>query len=330
MECPRCPGPVDENAQRCPHCEESLTLPSGRAGSAPLRSAPARSGVSAGESWERRPEAGTVVADRYRIVRLLGRGAMGAVYHAEDLKLEVPVALKFLTAAHGEDRERLELFLNEVRLARQISHPNVCRVYDVGEVAGRHYLSMEYIAGEDLASLLKRIGRLPKDKALAIGLDLCRGLEAAHERGILHRDLKPANLMIDADGRARIADFGLASFSRTEVDESGMLIGTPKYMAPEQLRGQTSVASDLYSLGLVLYELFTGKRAFDVPQLFCAGAPDPPPALELEDLDPGVERAILSCLEAEPRDRPPSARSIAEALERGAAPPWPRRGGRWD
>ena len=129
---------------------------------------------------------------------------MGSVYQADDLKLYVPVALKFLSPAHAGDERRLQLLLNEVRLAREITHPNVCRLFDVGEIDGQHFLSMEYVEGEDLASLLRRIGRLPKDKAIMIGLEICNGMEAAHQRGILHRDLKPANLMVDANGHAKI------------------------------------------------------------------------------------------------------------------------------
>src|SRR5262249_32416734 len=136
---------------------------------------------------------GTVLAGRYRILGLLGRGGMGEVYRADDLKLGQAVALKFLPANVEKDGDRLQRFLNEVKIARQISHPNVCRVYDVGEVDGHHFLSMEYVDGEDLSSLLRRIGRLPQDKAVQIARELCLGLAAAHEQGILHRDLKPAN-----------------------------------------------------------------------------------------------------------------------------------------
>ena len=153
---------------------------------------------------------GVVLAERYRIIGLLGGGGLGVVYRADDLKLGQPVALKFLPPKFAAEKERLERFYAEVRIARQVSHPNVCRVYDVGEIEGLHYLSMEYVDGEDLASLLKRIGRLPSDKALEIARELCAGLGAAHDRGVLHRDLKPSNVMVDGRGRARITDFGLS------------------------------------------------------------------------------------------------------------------------
>lgn len=153
---------------------------------------------------------GTVLAERYRIVGLLGRGGMGEVYRADDLKLGQQVALKFLPFDLAHDAARLARFHTEVRLSRQIAHPNVCRVYDVGEVDGTTFLSMEYVDGEDLSSLLRRIGRLPEDKASEFGRQLCAGVAAAHARGVLHRDLKPANVMIDGRGSVRIMDFGLA------------------------------------------------------------------------------------------------------------------------
>ena len=187
---------------------------------------------------------------------------MGEVYRADDLILEQPVALKFLPEAVDKDEDALERFRNEIRVARRVSHPNVCRVYDVGEVDGLTFLSMEYVDGEDLASLLRRIGRLVGDKAVEIARQLCAGLAAAHREGVLHRDLKPANIMLDGRGRVVVTDFGLASLAE-RVEGFEARNGTPAYMAPEQLAGQEVTAlSDIYSLGLVLYEIFTGKRAF--------------------------------------------------------------------
>ncbi len=210
---------------------------------------------------------GMVLADRYRIIGLLGRGGMGEVYRADDLKLGQPVALKFLPKALADDPVRREHFYAEVRIARQVSHPNLCRVYDIGELDGRHFLTMEFIDGEDLASLLKRIGRLPGDKAIDVARQLCAGLAAAHDKGVLHRDLKPANVMIDGRGRVRITDFGLAMAVGEEVP-SGDASGTPAYMAPEQFAGKgASVRSDIYALGLVLYEIYTGRRAYEASTL---------------------------------------------------------------
>ncbi len=265
---------------------------------------------------------GTVLSDRYRVIGLLGRGGMGEVYRADDLKLGQPVALKFLPESFANDAVARERFYSEVRLARQVSHPNVCRVYDVVDVEGRHCLSMEYVDGEDLASLLKRIGRLPQDKAMEIARQLCAGLAAAHDRGVLHRDLKPSNVMIDGRGRVRITDFGLAVASGARI-EQGETSGTPAYMAPEQLEGRgSSVQSDLYALGLVLYEISTGRKAFDgatFEELRRKHTQEPPkvPSKFMAGFDPAVERVILKCLEKDPRLRPSSALQVASALPGG-------------
>ena len=262
---------------------------------------------------------GTVLAGRYRIVGLLGRGGMGEVYRADDLKLEQPVALKFLPYGLDDDGARLARFYREVRVARQVSHPAVCRVYDVGEAEGHFFLSMELVDGENLASLLRRIGRLPPDKALDIARQLCAGLAAAHEKGVLHRDLKPANVMLDGQGNVRITDFGLAGLAETLRDED-IRSGTPRYMSPEQLQGrEVTVRSDIYALGLVLYELYTGRRAFEgksLKELARKHRDEPPiePSALVAGLDPAVERAILACLEKEPRRRPASALVVSAML----------------
>ncbi|MEZ4652835.1 MAG: serine/threonine-protein kinase [Candidatus Eisenbacteria bacterium] len=264
---------------------------------------------------------GTVLADRFRIVGRLGRGGMGDVYRADDLKLGQSVALKFLPAEMSRDPDRMRRFLAEVRIARQISHANVCRVYDVLEEDGHHFLSMEYIDGEDLASLLRRIGKLPQDKAIELTRQICAGLSAAHDRGVLHRDLKPANVMIDGRGIARIADFGLAG-AEDEIRGAEVRAGTPGYMAPEQLRGdEVTVRSDLYALGLVLYEMFTGKRGLQgrsLDALLREQTSLPSRTSEdLVDLDPAVERVIRRCLQLDPARRPASALAVAAALPGG-------------
>jgi serine/threonine-protein kinase len=247
---------------------------------------------------------------------------MGEVYRADDLKLGQPVALKFLPRAVERDSNRLDRFLNEVKTALRVTHPNVCRVYDIGEVEGQHYLSMEYVDGENLASLLRRIGRLPEDKAVQIARQLCAGLQAAHEQGILHRDLKPANVMIDGRGRAKITDFGLANLAEI-IEGDEVRAGTPTYMAPEQLAGrEVTVWSDIYSLGLLLYELFTGKKPFEAqtPQEMArlqeTSAPTSPSS-HISGLDPAVERVILRCLERDARQRPADALAVAAALPGG-------------
>jgi eukaryotic-like serine/threonine-protein kinase len=249
----------------------------------------------------------------------IGRGGMGEVYRADDLKLEQPVALKFLPPGLESDRERLERFYGEVRIARQVSHPAVCQVWDVGEADGLHFLSMEYVDGENLSSLLRRIGRLPPDKALDIARQTCAGLAAAHEKGVLHRDLKPANLMLDGQGKVRITDFGLAGLAESFGGDD-VRSGTPSFMSPEQLLGrEVTVRSDIYSLGLVLYELFTGRRAFEgrtLAELTRKHRDEHPidPSAIVPDLAPSVERTILACLEKDPRRRPPSATAVAAML----------------
>jgi serine/threonine-protein kinase len=276
---------------------------------------------------------GAMLAGRYRIVGLLGRGGMGEVYRADDVKLGQPVALKFLPEALERNESRLQRFLNEVRIARQVSHVNVCRVYDIGEIApstssGRassgpqHYLSMEYVDGEDLSSLLRRIGRLPADKAVQIARQICAGLAAAHSRGVVHRDLKPSNVMLDGQGQVCITDFGLAGLAEG-FEGAEIRVGTPAYMSPEQLAGkEVSVKSDIYSLGLVLYELFTGKAAFAASSLAELSrkqretSPTSPSTL-VPDLDPAVERVLLRCLEKDPALRPSSALAVAAALPGG-------------
>src|SRR5262249_6421713 len=265
---------------------------------------------------------GQMLAGRYRIVSLLGRGGMGEVYKAEDLKLNQTVALKFLPSAVALDGGMLARFHNEVRIARRVAHPNVCRVYDIGEVEGRHFLSMEFIDGEDLSALLKKVGRLPGDKAVEIARQLCAGLAAAHDDGVLHRDLKPANVMIDERGRPRITDFGLAVVSK-ELRGEEVMAGTPAYMAPEQLAGkEVTQRSDIYALGLVLYELFTGKRVFesnsihDLLKLHETSVPTTPSS-HVKDIDPLVEKVILRCLEKDPGKRPTSPLQVAAALPGG-------------
>src|SRR5258708_4962607 len=265
---------------------------------------------------------GQIIAQRYRVVALAGRGGMGEVYRAEDLTLGQVVALKFLPETLSQDAAALARFHAEVRTARQVSHPNVCRVFDVGEADGTLFLTMEYVDGEDLASVVRRIGRLSPDKATEIARQICAGLAAAHERGVIHRDLKPANVMLDGAGKIRITDFGLAGIAAT-IKGADVRAGTPAYMAPEQLAGRdVSTKSDIYSLGLILYEILTGKRVFEaatLPELMKqreSGTITNPSTL-VRDLDPLIERVILRCLETDPDKRPVSALQVAAALPGG-------------
>jgi serine/threonine protein kinase len=273
------------------------------------------------DSHERFPP-GTLLASRYRIISRLGKGGMGEVFRADDLILRQPVALKFLPESARNNVNLLTRFYDEVRIARQISHKNVCRVYDIGEVDGQPYLSMEYIDGEDLGSLLRRIGRLPADKATEFARKLCAGVAAAHGQGVLHRDLKPANIMIDARGELRVADFGLAAIAE-QLKGDEIRNGTPAYMAPEQLTGaEVSAQSDLYAVGLILYEMFTGKMPFEadtvaeITRLRQENRVTSPTTLT-KDLDKTVETAILRCLDSDPKMRPASAMALSAMLPGG-------------
>ncbi len=327
--CPQCLKDIPPDEPYCPSCGASAVdsfSPTQRLAT-PLPSASDKTKQSHSRSYDSIDDArfvpGTILAERYRIVGLLGKGGMGEVYRADDLKLSQPVALKFLPERLLRDGASLARFHREVRVARQVSHKNVCRVYDIGETNGHHFLSMEYIKGEELSSLLRRIGRLPSDKALQIARQICAGLAAAHDSGVLHRDLKPSNIMIDGDGNARVLDFGLSGLAE-EFRDDERSSGTPAYMAPEQLTGkQVTVRSDIYSLGLVLYELFTGKRVYEAATLgelmklrLKDTTPTSPSEL-IKDLDPLIERTIERCLQKDPSRRPSSALQVAAALPGG-------------
>jgi len=318
--CPSCKRVVDTPGRFCPECGAALAAPPER----PTLSSPDTPSSSrpSSSSVHGRFEPGTRLGTRYRVVALLGRGGMGEVYRADDLELSQSVALKFLPEKVARNAADLARLRQEVRVARQIAHPNVCRTYDIAEADGQVFVVMEYVDGEDLASVLRRLGRPTPDKALEIARQLCLGLGAAHENGVLHRDLKPANIMIDGRGRVRITDFGLAGTAEDLAAEGGAA-GTPGYMAPEQLRGgAASTQSDIFALGLVLYELFTGKRATDVTPRPDSSRPDSDssprtPSSLVAGVDPAVERVILRCLERDPARRPQSAYAVYGALPGG-------------
>ena len=255
---------------------------------------------------------GEIIDQRYRVVSLLGRGGMGEVYRADDLKLEQAVALKMLPSELAEDPKLLQSLYNEVRQARRVSHHHVCRVHDVGEWEGHVFLSMEFIEGEDLSALLRRIGRLPKDKAYQLARHLCEGIEAAHKEGVLHLDLKPANLMIDKRGDLRITDFGLARLAASAEDDR-RIAGTPPYMAPEQLlRGESSKRCDLYAIALIINEMLTGKRALpgrnleEIRQFHADG--------QGIDIPHSLDALIGDCLQANPDRRPENLTVLLERL----------------
>ncbi|HUQ72706.1 MAG TPA: protein kinase, partial [Planctomycetaceae bacterium] len=268
---------------------------------------------------------GTILAGRYRIGDLLGKGSMGEVYRAHDLQLNLPIALKLLPEHLSANPTLRASIINEARLSRKITDRHVCRVHDVVETDEHLFLTMEYIAGGNLAILLRTIGRVHDKRAQQIAWELCLGLSAAHQQGVIHRDLKPANVMIDQFGRVRINDFGLAQTTTVGFQPARGFVGTVAYAAPEQvLEGPTTVQSDLFSLGLILYELFLGRRACTLSMLtevrdwHRSGTPIEFPK-DFHSLDPKVSRIIERCLSHHPGDRPLSADEVAMAFV-GAEP----------
>lgn len=288
---------------------------------APPGNPPANPASAAGVrgSDEGRFVPGTLLGGRYRIIGLIGQGGMGEVYRATDLMLGQSVALKFLLETAVGNASLLERFHGEVRVARQISHPNVCRVYDIGEMGGLPFISMEYVDGEDLSILLQRIGRLPTDKALEVAREVCIGLAAAHRKGVIHRDLKPQNIMMNRRGEIIIMDFGLAAISK-QLSGAEVLNGTPVYMSPEQLKGtEVTAKSDIYALGLVLYELFTGRKPFTAGTVtdWIAQQEDcqyPSIASIASGTDPEVDRTIRLCLDPDPAKRPETPLEVMRAF----------------
>ncbi len=279
------------------------------------------------------PQIGDIFAGRYQILDRVGAGGMGEVYRALDRILDQVVALKLLRPDADHSEAWLLRFQGEVRIAREITHPNVCRVFDIGYAGAQCFFSMEYVEGEDLAVLLRRAGRLSPERGREVGQEICRALAALHAKGILHRDLKPTNILLDRSGGVHLGDFGLAT--RDLPRGSELFAGTPAYMAPEQIAGRgVSEASDLYSLGLILFEIFTGRSALvgstlrewrDAHQF----AIPPSPAEIVPELDDDVVRTIQRCLEKKPENRPPSAIAalamlggdpLAEVIRRGDVP----------
>jgi predicted Ser/Thr protein kinase len=316
---PTSPPPAEAPTQAAPagNQDEAPTLPP-----APEAATLPPDGGAA-EEW---PATLTAAFGRYELRGRLGQGGMGTVYLAWDTQLERTVALKlprFDTGVGAEGRAR---FLREARAAAGLSHPNLCPVYDVGVIDGKHYLTMAYVEGRPLSAVSRARALLPVAEVVALVRQLALALQEAHEHGVIHRDLKPANVMLNAKGQPVVMDFGLArrTFSKEEVrlTQSGLLVGTPAYMPPEQVNGDVGAMGpgcDVYSLGVILYELLTGRLPFDGPLGTLLAQivldPPPPPSRWRPDLDPAVERVCLRALAKQPADRFPSMRAFAEALD---------------
>ena len=270
---------------------------------------------------------GTVFAGRYEIIEQLGKGGMGRVYRVEDKKIKKEIALKLIKPEIASDKKTIERFKNELTMARDIRHKNVCGMFDLGEEKGQHYITMEYISGQDLKGLIRQTGQLTVGKAVSIARQICDGLEEAHSLGIVHRDLKPNNIMIDRGGNAKIMDFGIArAIKGKSITGSGVMIGTPQYMSPEQVEGKDiDHRSDIYSLGILLYEMLTDRVPFEGDTPLTVGVkqktetPIDPKDFN-ERIPEELSRLILRCLEKERESRYQSAdevRSDLKKLEQG-------------
>jgi serine/threonine-protein kinase len=257
---------------------------------------------------------------RYRVVRPLGRGGMATVELAEDVELGRTVAIKLLAPELAHDEAFRRRFLREARIAAKLAHPNVVRVYDVGETDGRPYLVMEYVDGEPLDEIIRREGRLAPSRAALIAAQAAAGLAAAHSAGLVHRDVKPANVLVAAGDVAKLADFGIAlGESGTRFTEAGTVVGSAAYLAPERLAGaEATPASDVYSLGAVLYELLTAappRQAATLDELATALEAAVVPVRDLApDAPPELEELVMRCLARLPAYRPPSAAELASEL----------------
>src|SRR3984885_14490074 len=271
------------------------------------------------------PAALAALGVRYEILAEAGHGSMGNVYKARDRETGETVALKLLKPEIASDQAMMDRFKNELLFARKITHKNVCRVYEFNRVAGIAYTSMEFVEGESLRSVLNRFGALTQKKARDLALQICSGLKEAHVQGIVHRDLKPENVMIDRSGNLKLMDFGIARSMEAVTRQTGAMVGTPAYMAPEQVSGSpVDYRTDIYSLGLMLYEMFTGRPAFSAENAIAVALKqmreDPVPPRTVDPSVPvPVERIILKCLEKAPAKRFQTVSELESALQTPAS-----------
>ena len=253
---------------------------------------------------------GELIAERYELEELVGTGGMSSVYRAHDRLLERDVALKVLHPQFTADTDYVERFRREARSVARLSHPNIVTVIDRGEQDGRQFIVFEYVRGENLKTLLQRVGPLPEEEAVRLALQIARALGFAHDNGLVHRDVKPQNVLLNGDGQAKVTDFGIArSLDVGGLTQTGTVMGTSDYIAPEQARGsQVDAQSDIYSLGTVLYELLTGEVPFPGDNFVAVAMRhinEPPPSVRERrpDVSPRLDAVIRRAMAKEPRDR---------------------------
>ena len=311
MKCPQCNFENPDDTLYCGKCAAPLKS------SEEIPVSPTQTLETPLETLKR----GMTFAERYDLIEELGTGGMGKVYKAFDKKVEEQIALKILKPEIAADKRILRRFASELKTARKIIHKNVGRMYDLGEAEGIHFITMEYVPGEDLKSFIKRSGQLTVGKALSIAKQICEGLAEAHELGIVHRDLKPQNIMIDSEGNARIMDFGIARSLRAEgLTAEGTVIGTPEYMSPEQVEAEeTDQRSDIYSLGVILFEMATGRLPFEgetplsIAMKHKSEAPPDPREINAQ-VKEDLSLLILKCMEKDSGKRIQSAQELLSGL----------------
>ena len=311
IKCPECQSDNPSDSKYCKECATPL----------PPYEKPQVSLTETLETPTEELNRGTVFASRYEIIEELGKGGMGKVYRVEDKKIKEEVALKLIKPEVASDKKTIERFSNELKMARKIAHRNVCRMYDLGEEKGTHYITMEYVPGEDLKRLIRKVGQFSAGKTIFMAKQVCDGLAEAHRLGVVHRDLKPQNIMVDEDGNARIMDFGIARTVKGKgLTGAGVMVGTPEYMSPEQAEvKEVDQRSDIYSLGVILYEMVTGRVPFEgetplgIAMKHKSEMPPDPRQINAQ-LTEDLSRVIMRCLEKNKEKRYQSAGEVSAEL----------------